>query len=106
MIVEELNRVLTDSDVVIASAAGTIAPLAEESKDSHLGADNNVAENHMVLGNFSGYPSMTMPTGFAEGMPIGINMTAKAFDEQTLFNIGLAIEEETGLKGNDVEVDA
>ena len=42
----------------------------------------------------------------AEGMPIGINMTAKAFDEQTLFNIGLAIEEETGLKGNDVEVDA
>ena len=106
LIVEELNRVLANSDVVIASAAGTIAPLAEESKDSHLGADNNVAENHMVLGNFSGYPSMTMPTGFAEGMPIGINMTAKAFDEQTLFNIGLAIEEETGLKGNDVEVDA
>ena len=47
-----------------------------------------------------------MKTGFAEGMPIGINMTANAFDEQTLFNIGLAIEEETGLKGNDVEVDA
>lgn len=106
LIVEELNRVLADYDVVIASAAGTIAPLANESKDSHLGADNNVAENHMVLGNFSGYPSMTMPTGFSEGMPIGINMTAKAFDEQTLFNIGLAIEEETGLKGNDVEVDA
>ena len=37
LIVEELNRVLANSDVVIASAAGTIAPLAEESKDSHLG---------------------------------------------------------------------
>lgn len=47
---------------------------------------------------------MSMPTGFVNGLPIGINMTAKAFDEQTLFNIGKAIEEITGLKGNDVEV--
>ena len=106
LIVEELNRVLAGYDVVIASAAGTIAPHGSESRDSHLGTDNNVAENHMVLGNFSGYPSITVPTGFSEGMPVGINMTAKAFDEQTLFNIALAIEEETGLKGNDVEVDA
>lgn len=106
LIVEDLNRVLDAYDVVIASAAGSIAPLIEASSDSHLSAENNVAENHMVLGNFSGYPSMTMPCGFSQGMPIGINMTAKAFDEQTLFNIGQAIEEETGLKGNDVEVDA
>lgn len=106
LIVNNLKQILDQYDVVIASAAGTIAPHVDESKDSHLGADNNVAENHMVLGNFSGYPSITVPTGFSKGMPIGINMSAKAFDEQTLFNIGLAIEEETGLKGNDVEVDA
>ena len=106
LIVNDLKQILDQYDVVIASAAGTIAPLVDESKDSHLGADNNVAENHMVLGNFSGYPSITVPTGFSKGMPIAINMSAKAFDEQTLFNIGLAIEEETGLKGNDVEVDA
>lgn len=106
LIVNNLKQILDQYDVVIASAAGTIAPHVDESKDSHLGADNNVAENHMVLGNFSGYPSITVPTGFSKGMPIAINMSAKAFDEQTLFNIGLAIEEETGLKGNDVEVDA
>lgn len=106
LIVNDLKQILDQYDVVIASAAGTIAPLVDESKDSHLGADNNIAENHMVLGNFSGYPSITVPTGFSKGMPIAINMSAKAFDEQTLFNIGLAIEEETGLKGNDVEVDA
>lgn len=106
LIVNDLKQILDQYDVVIASAAGTVAPLADESKDSHLGADNNVAENHMILGNFSGYPSMTVPTGFSKGMPIAVNISAKAFDEQTLFNIGLAIEEETGLKGNDVEVDA
>ena len=44
LIVEELNRVLAGYDVVIASAAGTIAPHGSESRDSHLGADNNVAK--------------------------------------------------------------
>ena len=60
----------------------------------------------MVLGNFSGYPSISVPSGFVEGMPIGVNLTTKAFDEQTMFNIALAIEEICGLEGNDVEVAA
>ncbi len=104
LIVEELKRVLDQYDVVIADASATIAPKFKEKVQA--GNDDIVTENYMVLGNFSGYPSITVPTGFVEGMPIGINMTAKPFEEQTLFNIGLAIEEETGLKGNDVEVDA
>ena len=106
LIVEELKKALAGYDIVIASASGMIAPKSEDSQDEHLSKDVLVAENYMVMGNFSGYPSMSMPTGFVEGMPIGINMTAKPFAEQTLFNIGKALEEETGLKGNDVEVDA
>lgn len=105
LIVDALKAILDEYDIVIASASGTIAPLSEESQDEHLSSDVLIAENHMALGNFSGYPSMTMPCGFVDGMPIGINMTAKPFQEQTLFNIGAAIEAETGLKGNDVEVD-
>lgn len=106
LIVEELKRTLEQYDVVLANASPNIAPLSEESKDEHLSNEAMVAENHMILGNFSGYPSMTIPTGFASGMPIGVNMTAKPFEEQTLFNIGKAIEEETGFKGMDVEVKA
>lgn len=106
LIVEELKKTLDNYDIVIASAAPSIAPLSEDSKDEQLGKDAIVADNHMILGNFSGYPSITIPTGFSQGMPIAINMSAKPFDEQTLFNIGKAIEEETGLKGNDVEVDS
>lgn len=106
LIVEELKRTLEQYDIVLANASPNIAPLSEESKDEHLSNEAMVAENHMILGNFSGYPSMTIPTGFASGMPIGVNMTAKPFEEQTLFNIGKAIEEETGFKGMDVEVKA
>ena len=104
LIVQELEQCLKDYDVILASASDYIAPLMEESKEEALNKDAMVAQNHMVLGNFSGYPSMTLPTGFVDGCPIGINITAKPFEEQTLFNIGSAIEAITGLKGNDVEV--
>lgn len=106
LIVNDVKAVLDQYDVIIANASPTIAPLSEESKDEHVSMDAIVAENHMIIGNFTGYPSITIPTGFVDGMPIAINMTAKAFDEQTLFNIGKAIEEETGLEGFDVEVAA
>lgn len=106
LIVEEMNKVLSSYDVIIANAAPSIAPYSDASEDEHLSKDITVAENHMVMGNFSGNPSMTLPCGFVEGMPIAVNISAKAFDEQTMFNIAKAIEEETGLKGNDVEVDA
>ena len=56
------------------------------------------------MGNFSGYPSMTVPMGFEEGCPIGINITTPAWCESDMFNIGLAIENITGYKDMKVEV--
>lgn len=104
LIVEELANALKDCDVLLAPATSTIAPHEAEACEEKLSKTYLVAENHMVLGNFSGYPSMTMPSGFVQNMPIGINMTAKPFCEQTLFNIGLALEEEIGCKDQTAEV--
>lgn len=106
LIVEEIANVLSEYDITIASAAPGVAPHPEESVDEKLSDTYLIAENHMIMGNFSGYPSMSVPSGFIDGLPIGINMMAKPFEEQTLFNIGKAIEEETGLKGKTVEVEA
>ena len=106
VIVDAYADVLKDYDVVLASAASTTAPKPDESNDEKMSDTYLVAENHMVLGNLSGYPSITVPCGFVEGLPIGVNLTAKAFDEQNLLNIAKAIEEETGLEGKTVEVNA
>ena len=102
VIVNEFSKVLENYDVVLATAAPTIAPRPEESVGDKMSDIYLVADNYMVLGNFTGYPSLTLPSGFVEGCPVGINVTAKAFDEQTLFNICKAIEEETGLENNTV----
>lgn len=99
IVVDEFKKILDQYDGVIASAAPTIAPLPETSADEKMSDTYLVAENYMILGNLSGYPSLTVPSGFVDGCPIGINITCKAFDEQTCLNIGKAIEEETHLEG-------
>lgn len=98
LLVEELANVLKDYDVVLAPAAGTTAPHVDDCHEDKLSSTYLVAENHMLLGNFSGYPSMTLPIGLVDACPVGINLTAKAFEEQTLFNIGAGIEALTGCK--------
>ncbi len=106
LIVQELEKALQNYDAVIACAAGSIAPHAEDTSEEKLSQTYLVAENHMLLGNFSGYPSITVPLGFVEGMPIGVSLTAKPFEEQQLLNIAAAIEKETGLADQTAEVKA
>ena len=106
VMVDAYADMLSNYDLVMASATSSVAPKEHDSFDEKLSDTYLVAENHMILGNLSGYPSLTLPSGFIDGLPIGVNITAKPFEEQNLLNIAKAIEEETGLEGNCVEVSA
>ena len=104
LIVEAMKECLKDYDCIIAPASGSIAPHIEgDYNEDQLSEDYLVSENYMAMANFSGYPSMTVPMGFIEGCPIGVNLTTRAFDEETMFDIGKAIEEITGYKDLKVE---
>lgn len=92
-IVEHLDEKLGQCDILLASAAGSVAPYPEDSFGDKLSATHLVAENHMLLGNFSGYPSITVPSGMVENMPIAVNLLGKAFDEVTVLSVAKAIEE-------------
>lgn len=104
LIVEELKKALEGVDGILAPASGNIAPLLNETNQDDLSDSYLVAENHMVLGNFSGYPSATIPMGTAEGMPIGLNITCHPFDEGNMFDILRGIELITGLEDMSKEV--
>lgn len=101
---QKIRRLLVDAyakmfdgvDGVLSIAAPTIAPHIEESADLRFGA-SSFAEEHMQLGNFSGYPSMTLPLGKEDGMPFGVLLACKPFEEQTMFDLAQGIEELTGL---------
>lgn len=89
LIVEDLKETLKDIDALMVLAAPDVAPKFEDVKKRNYSI---VADNHMVLGNFSGYPSMTVPFDFVDGMPIGVNLTSLAFEEKLMFDIALGIE--------------
>jgi aspartyl-tRNA(Asn)/glutamyl-tRNA(Gln) amidotransferase subunit A len=43
--------------------------------------------------NLAGLPGMSVPAGFsADGLPIGVQLMAKHFDEQRIFDVSLALE--------------
>lgn len=97
LIVEEIAKELNDADVLIAPAAPEVAPLIEGKTTNELTNEYLIADNHMVIGNFGGFPSITLPMGYLNGLPVGVNLTANLFAEQVLLNISKAIEEITGL---------
>lgn len=97
LIVNEIMNELKNADGIIAPAAPNTAPLINETSTNQLNNEYLIADNHMVIGNFAGLPSITLPMGYVEGLPVGLNLTCNPFKEQDMFNISLAIEEITGL---------
>ncbi|MCI5773564.1 MAG: aspartyl/glutamyl-tRNA amidotransferase subunit A [Erysipelotrichaceae bacterium] len=98
LICEEIKKCLDSYDCLIAPASNDVAPKLDDHGRDELSNEYLIVENHMIIGNFTGYPSMTLPMGFRDGCPLGVNITCKAFDEVGMFNIAAGIETITGLK--------
>ena len=45
--------------------------------------------------NIAGLPAISIPAGFADGLPIGLQIIGKPFDEETIFRIAFAYEQAT-----------
>lgn len=98
LIVDAYAKMFDGVDGVLSIAAPTVAPAINESSDVRFGP-SSFAEEHMQLANFSGYPSITLPLGLEDGLPFGVLLTCKPFEEQMMFDLALGIEENTGLGG-------
>lgn len=44
-------------------------------------------------GNITGLPGLSVPCGFKDGLPIGMQIMGKAFDEKTILNVGHSVEQ-------------
>ena len=48
-----------------------------------------------IPANMAGLPAISVPAGFdKQGLPLGLQVITRSFDEQTMFDVALAIEEE------------
>ena len=91
MIVDRVNELFKEYDGIIMPAASGIAPKFDEKSDK-LSDKYLILDNHMVIGNFGGYPSITIPSGFVDDMPVGINITGRVCEDDVVLNIANKIE--------------
>lgn len=98
LIVDKMNELYEKYDAMILPASGGVAPSFEADID-RMSPRYLLLENHMAIGNFGGYPSITIPNGFVNDMPIGINITGPQFKDGEVLNIAAKIEEKLGYKG-------
>lgn len=104
LIVEDFAKACEGLDGVMALASTDIAPKLENDAADGLSNTYLIAENYMVLGNFSGYPSVTLPIDLIDGCPIGVNITSTPFSEKALFDVCLGLEQVSGCKDMKKEV--
>ncbi len=97
LLVNKVNEIFKDYDSIVGLAGPTTAPLINGASDK-LSDTYLIADNYLAIGNFGGFPSITLPLGFENDLPFGINFTSKAYNEVNLFNIALKVEELTGYK--------
>ncbi len=97
MIVDKMNEFFKEFDGMIAPCSGgpasTFDATSEKLSDRYL-----ILENHLAIGNFGGFPSITLPFAMVDGLPVGINLTGKVREDDVVLNMANKIESVTGLK--------
>jgi aspartyl-tRNA(Asn)/glutamyl-tRNA(Gln) amidotransferase subunit A len=91
LLVDEWNKLFTNYDGVILPVGSGPARHLDGSKDI-LDENTAILEEHLQIGNFGGFPSITIPDGFVNSLPVGVNITGKCYDDANVLNIAYALE--------------
>lgn len=90
----ELNAALKDYDVIALPTSPTTA-LGFDFKPNTL-KEKYYGDMFTVIANLAGNPALSVPIK-TDGMPVGLQLIGRAFDEKTLYSAALAYESEIGL---------
>ncbi|MBR6137898.1 MAG: Asp-tRNA(Asn)/Glu-tRNA(Gln) amidotransferase subunit GatA [Bacilli bacterium] len=97
MIVDKMTEFFKEYDGMIAPCSGGPAPKFEATSEK-LSDRYLILENHLAIGNFGGFPSITIPYGFVSDLPVGLNITGRVKEDDIVLGLASKVEEVTGLK--------
>ena len=98
LIVNEWKKLFNEYDAVILPVGSGPAKYLDDSKNSKI-KNIEPLEEHLQIGNFGGFPSITIPNGFVHDMPVGVNITGNCYDDENVLNIAYALESSMNYKG-------
>ena len=100
LVIDKMNEFLGKYDALVMPASFK-APLLDAANDVITESKKDVAST-LLIGNFGGYPSITIPSGFIDNMPVGLNLTGRVKGDKDLLNIAYGVEQKLGYAGQTV----
>ena len=98
LVVDTIKEQFKKYDGLILPVGTGAAKHLDGSLDA-LNSGTSALEDHLQIGNFGGFPSITIPDGFIDGLPVGVNITGNCYDDQNILNIAYALEKTMNYKG-------
>jgi aspartyl-tRNA(Asn)/glutamyl-tRNA(Gln) amidotransferase subunit A len=96
LIKDEFDEVLSTVDAILAPTSPTTAFRIGAKVDDPLAMYLNDACTLPV--NIAGLPGISVPCGLADGLPVGLQVIGRAFDEATVLRVADAYERASGFE--------
>jgi len=95
LIKQDFDKAFGEVDVIITPTAPTTAFKIGEKTEDPL--KMYLSDIYTISANLAGIPGISIPCGFdKEGLPIGLQLLAKPFGEETIFRTAYSYEQNTG----------
>jgi len=105
LVQEAMGKVFVDVDVLLSPSAFKVAPKISEPLDnpspvpgSGINRPDSIGKGLRDLGaagNLAGLPALSLPCGFAGGMPIGLSLVSRPFNENLILALGVEFQKRT-----------
>ena len=94
LIMQDFDQIFADYDLIIGPTTPTVAfGIGENINDPITMYMNDILT---IPVNLAGLPGMSVPAGLSEGLPVGLQIIGKRFDENTMYKAAYAFEQATG----------
>lgn len=90
----DFDTAFENIDVLLTPTSPTVAFKIGEKTDNPL--EMYMSDICTVPINIAGVPALSMPCGFSGGLPVGMQLIGKHFDEKTILRAAYAYERHTG----------
>ncbi len=94
LISEDFKRALSEVDVLMGPVAPSVAFGIGEKKDDPV--QMYLSDIYTIAVNLAGLPAMSVPAGFVDGKPVGLQIIGNYFAEHRLLNIAHQYQQITG----------
>lgn len=93
LIKQDFDRAYEKCDVIVGPVSPTTAWNIGEKVDDPLRM--YLADIYTISANLAGICGLSVPCGFSEKLPVGLQILGRQFDEETILKVGYAYEQAT-----------